>query len=356
MRRPRRGTTRCPGRRRAPRPRSPPWSPPRSTNMLAAWCLTAWKVPMVRPNCSRTFAYSTAISSVAQLTPTASADARIRNTVRALRAAPRSTRSSATVTPRSATDPTLRVVSSESSAATETPSAPASTTTTSSPAATTSTSASGAPNTAGLSPVTTRSEPTVTLPDKASAPIALPSARPGSTCARSESGPHRSITTAADTLARNGPGHSSRPCASSTTANSARPNPEPPCSSAIASPFHPSSEAADQTSAGWDTPPSSVARAAARLFSRVSCPIAASARSLCSSVMASADLLTVEVLFTFDGCQVKVTHQANTANSPAATAKLTTDSTVSSTVQVCRVCLTVMLKYLAMIQNPPSLT
>ena len=56
--------------------------------MLAAWCLTAWKVPIVLPNCSRTFAYSTAISRLAQLTPTASADARIRNTVRACRAAP----------------------------------------------------------------------------------------------------------------------------------------------------------------------------------------------------------------------------------------------------------------------------
>ena len=48
---------------------------------------------MVRPNCSRTLAYSTAMSSAAQLTPTASAEARIRKTVRALRAAPRSTRS-----------------------------------------------------------------------------------------------------------------------------------------------------------------------------------------------------------------------------------------------------------------------
>ena len=44
---------------------------------------------MVLPNCSRTLAYSTAISRQAQLTPTASADARIRNTVRARRAAPR---------------------------------------------------------------------------------------------------------------------------------------------------------------------------------------------------------------------------------------------------------------------------
>ena len=55
--------------------------------MFAAWCLTAWNVPIVLPNCSRTFAYSTAISIAAQLTPTASAEARIRKTVRARRAA-----------------------------------------------------------------------------------------------------------------------------------------------------------------------------------------------------------------------------------------------------------------------------
>ena len=86
-----------------------------STSMFAAWCLTAWNVPMVRPNCSRTLAYSTAISNAAQLIPTASADARMRNTVRARRAAPRSTRSSVTATLRSATDPMLRVVSSDGS-------------------------------------------------------------------------------------------------------------------------------------------------------------------------------------------------------------------------------------------------
>ena len=260
---------------------------------------------MVRPNCSRTLAYSTAMSRAAQLTPTAWADAKIRNTVRALRAAPRSTRSPSTVTPRSATDPTLRVVSSESSALIVTPSARASTMTTSSPAAITSTSASGAPSTAGLSPVTTRSEPIVTLPDRASAATVLPLASPGSSCALTESGAQRSITTAAATVGRNGPGDSSRPCASSTTANSARPNPEPPCSSAIASPFHPRSLPVDQISDGWADPFSSVARAAARLFRRFSCPIAELARSVCSSVTARADLL-LEVLFTVDGRQVKL--------------------------------------------------
>jgi hypothetical protein len=190
----------------------------------------------------------------------------------------------------------LLVGSSDSSAVTVTPSAPASTTTTSSPAMRTSRSASGAPSTAGLSPVTTRSAPIFTLPETARAPTVVPSANPGSSWARRESAAQRSMTTAAETLGRNGPGHNSRPCASRITASSDSPNPEPPCSSAMARPVHPRSAAADQSLAGCDGPPSRAARAAARLFTRLSWPNAASARSVCSSVMARADLLTVEVL------------------------------------------------------------
>lgn len=40
----------------------------------------------------------------------------------------------------------------------------------------------------------------------------------------------------------------------------------------------------------------------------------------------------------------------------AVVAKPVRERMVSRTVQVCRVCLTVMLKYLATIQKPPSLT
>ena len=172
---------------------------------------------------------------------------------------------------RRATDPMLRVVSSGESAVTVTPSASASTTMASSPAANTSTEASGAPSTAGLSPVTTRSDPTRMPPDSPSAPTVEPSDSPGRSWVRRESGAQRSITTAAATVGRKGPGHSSRPCASSTTASSERPNPEPPYSSGMASPCQPSCAAADQISAGWVDPPesgSSVARAASRLFSR----------------------------------------------------------------------------------------
>ena len=100
----------------------------------------------------------------------------------AWRAAPRSTRSSATVTSRSATDPTLRVVSRESSAVTVTPS----------PRVDDDHvltggehkhSASGAPSTAGSRRSPTRSEPIATLARQGRAPRpSLPSASPGSSC------------------------------------------------------------------------------------------------------------------------------------------------------------------------------
>ena len=176
---------------------------------------------MVRPNCSRTFAYSTAMSSVAQLTPTASAAARVRNTVLALRAAPRSSRSAGTATPLRVTEPMLRVGSSESSGVTVTPSSAASTITTSSPATSTSSAASGAPSTAGLRPVTVSA--TARVPDTPSAATVVPEARSGRVSARTESGAHRSITTAAAVLGRNGPGVSRRPRHSSTTASSESP-------------------------------------------------------------------------------------------------------------------------------------
>ena len=44
-----------------------------ATVMLAQWCLMAWNVAMVRPNCSRTLAYSTAVSTQSVAPPTASA-------------------------------------------------------------------------------------------------------------------------------------------------------------------------------------------------------------------------------------------------------------------------------------------
>ncbi len=81
-------------------------------------------------------------------------------------------------------------------------------TTRSSPAASTSTSASGAPSTArATARVAVRSDSDVHQHVEARAPRpCVPSARPGSSWARTESGAHRSITTAAATVGRNGPG------------------------------------------------------------------------------------------------------------------------------------------------------
>ena len=44
-----------------------------ATSMFAQWCLTAWKVAIGRPNCSRTLAYSAACSVVSAAMPAASA-------------------------------------------------------------------------------------------------------------------------------------------------------------------------------------------------------------------------------------------------------------------------------------------
>ena len=44
-----------------------------ATSMLAQWCLTAWKVAMGRPNCTRTLAYAAACSVHSVAMPTASA-------------------------------------------------------------------------------------------------------------------------------------------------------------------------------------------------------------------------------------------------------------------------------------------
>ena len=51
-----------------------------ATSMLAQWCLTAWKVAIGRPNCSRTFAYSAAFSVHSAATPAASAERTVRAT------------------------------------------------------------------------------------------------------------------------------------------------------------------------------------------------------------------------------------------------------------------------------------
>ena len=54
-----------------------------ATNSRAALCLTAWKLPIFWPNCSRTLAYSTEASRHQRITPAASAAISATTTVRA---------------------------------------------------------------------------------------------------------------------------------------------------------------------------------------------------------------------------------------------------------------------------------
>ena len=51
--------------------------PSTSTSMSAQRCLTAWNDPIGRPNCTRSFAYSTAISSARAAPPSKSAAAKV---------------------------------------------------------------------------------------------------------------------------------------------------------------------------------------------------------------------------------------------------------------------------------------
>ena len=46
-------------------------------SMLAQRCFTAWKLPIGLPNCSRTFAYSQAVSTDQRASPAASADSNV---------------------------------------------------------------------------------------------------------------------------------------------------------------------------------------------------------------------------------------------------------------------------------------
>ena len=57
-----------------------------ATNMSAAWCFTAWNMPMTRPNCSRTLAYSLAMVTHVCAPPVASAAASSRPSATAVRA------------------------------------------------------------------------------------------------------------------------------------------------------------------------------------------------------------------------------------------------------------------------------
>ncbi len=305
--RPRRRTRRCPDRRRGPHPRRRRWS---ARRRRACWRRDASRPGRCRWSCRtargpwRTRPPSPGWpSSRRPLRPTPGSGTPCAPAAR--RRA--STRSSATVTPRSATDPTLRVVSRDSSALTVTPSA------------------------VGVDDhhVVTRdehqhvgvgcTEHRRALPGDDRDPSRRRRCRTGRvrrpSCrrpARKQLGAKRIGRAPVDHHARRPPSAGTVPGSTRGLGPPAR-SPVPQARSpnrraprrwpAPASPIprRPSTRRRDATD-----PPSSVARALARVDSRVNWPIAASARSWCSSVMASADLLTLEVLLPLTGVRWKV--------------------------------------------------
>src|SRR5271165_2988865 len=153
--------------------------------MFAQWCLTAWKVAIGRPNCSRTLAYSAAWSVVSRATPAASAASTARATPVSSRRAPGSTVAGAAS---SRTLAARRLWSRLAGTSARTPPADFSITSTSSPAGTSSTSARWPLITTPTVPVAAPSA-CLTSPPSATAPITLPSASAGSSRFCRSSGP-----------------------------------------------------------------------------------------------------------------------------------------------------------------------
>ena len=121
------------------------------SSISAHMCLMAWKLPIGLPNCSRTFAYSTAVSNVQRATPAVSAASTV-----AVRSSNRrrETASAVAGTEFSVTRASGREKSVAVSRSTVTPSAAASTMTTSSPTGRSSTPEVSAPRTYSAVPDT----------------------------------------------------------------------------------------------------------------------------------------------------------------------------------------------------------
>ncbi len=202
-------------------------------SMSAQRCLTAWKCPMGRPNCSRTRAYSAAVSTHHAAAPTASAAAS-RPAMPVTPAAPAghsstslgSTRSESARTRagrRVRSTPTCCSSDTESAATTIHRSTDGSVAVTGS----TSTVARAAPSTGSHVPSTTTA-PSSSLATTGMHPTptpahARPSARTASSSRARPPEQNRSIADDATTVDRNGPGVHQRPSSSSTTASSRMP-------------------------------------------------------------------------------------------------------------------------------------
>src|SRR5262245_61692518 len=237
--------------------------------MLAHLCWMAWKLPIGLPNCSRTLAYSTLISSTRWAPPHISAHSPTlpRSAMRSSSFQPSpgapSMRSAGTRTSFSTTSASLRVWSMVLSCVVMMPGPLASTTKSVMPsapfepgarAATTIRSAVWASGTNSFVPESTQPLPSL----RASSWMPSASQRPdGSRCARvtfrspvasfgryawrRASLPWSSATPPSTTVEKNGPGRTTRPISSSTTTRSTKSSPAPPYCSGRMSPIQPRS-------------------------------------------------------------------------------------------------------------------
>jgi hypothetical protein len=216
-------------------------------------CLTAWKDPIFTPNCSRVFAYSTAVCTHQSAMPRFSAASSNRATCRAeRRAASASPASWRPVTrfnsmracgrPRSRVCSGVRVVAAASTANTASP-APVR-------AATRSRSAL-APSTTSTTPVST-SASAVTVSGRPSSGAARTAAvPPPATADSSSASPAAASTVVAIAVERNGTAAHARPVCSATTARAPRSAPAPPNSSGTARPAAPSCVASCFQAVSW---------------------------------------------------------------------------------------------------------
>src|SRR5438067_4702828 len=237
---------------------------------------------MTRPNCSRTLAYSAAISVAPRATPTASADSSSRARSRRAGRAPASTVAAA---PDSVTRAERRLGSRLGGTLTSAPPAARSMTTTSSPAGASSTSATAPPSATSTVPLTLPSLRSSVL-WSATAAVREPSARPGRNVFFAASLSQPLSTAVAIAVGTNGPGVIARPSSSTATTRSSSPPPEPPYSSGTCSPGSPSPARSDHSAGRSSVGASSSAREAAPASRRVSSWETESARARCSSVMA----------------------------------------------------------------------
>ena len=200
------------------------------SSISAHMCLIAWKLPIGLPNCSRTFAYSTAVSSAHRANPAVSAASTVaaRSSTRCggvdsvvAGALSRTTRDSG------------REKSVAESGSTVTPSAAVSISSQPSGPGNSTTPPATAPSTYPATP-DTRSSATRRSADRAKPAVRSPDINASSTAASS-------TTSVARALDATGPGISAAAASSTIAHRSVTDAPAPPASSATATPNSPSS-------------------------------------------------------------------------------------------------------------------